>query len=131
MATTTITEGDELPEVEMTSTLVTSVQYAGASTDMNPLHYDPAFAKGVSPTGDIIAHGMFSMGLASRVLTAWAGAPESVRSVEVRFTRPWPVGETAVFGGTVTGVEDGETKVRLWGRVGDTVILRGTGVVAR
>ena len=60
--------GATLPEVEMTSTLTTSVLYAGASGDMNPLHYDPAFAADVSPTGDVIAHGMFSMGLASRAV---------------------------------------------------------------
>lgn len=122
--------GSELPTVEMTSTLTTSVLYAGASGDMNPLHFDPEFAAKVSPTGDVIAHGMFSMGLASRVLTEWAGSPDAVRSLEVRFTKPWPVGGTAEFGGTVKDVTDGVASVQLWGRVGDVVVLRGSGTAA-
>jgi acyl dehydratase len=127
---TTPAVGDELPRVEMTSTLQTSVAYAGASGDMNPLHYDPSFAEGVSPTGDVIAHGMFSMGLASRALSAWAGDPAAVADVEVRFTKPWPVGATASFGGTVSKVADGVATVRLDGTLEDgTVILKGTGSV--
>ncbi len=125
-----VTVGTELPTVEQQSTLMTSVMYAGASGDMNPLHYDQGFAGNVSPTGGIIAHGMYSMGLASRVLTAFAGGPERVRAVEVRFTKPWPLGTTSTFGGTVTAVEDGVATVELWGRNehGDT-ILKGTGTV--
>lgn len=125
------TVGTTLPEVEMTSTLTTSVLYAGASGDMNPLHYDSSFAKGVSPTGDVIAHGMFAMGLASRALTGLVGDPDRVRSIEVRFRRPWPVGTTATFGGEVTAVEDGEAKVRLSGTLEDgTAILSGTATFA-
>lgn len=123
-------EGSELEPVEVTATLQTSVGYAAASGDLNPLHYDPEFAAKVSPTGGIIAHGMYSMGLASRALTEAAGGPEAVESVEVRFTKPWPLGTTASFGGTVREVEDGVATVRLQGQLEDgTVILRGTGRV--
>ena len=123
--------GDELPRVEMTSTLETSVRYAGASGDFNPLHYDPSFAADVSPTGDVIAHGMFSMGLASRAVTAWAGDPAAVLAVDVRFAKPWPVGDTATFGGSVSKVADGVATVRLDGTLEDgTVILKGTATVA-
>lgn len=125
-----VTVGTELPPLEQQSTLVSSVMYAGASGDMNPLHYDPDFASQVSPTGGIIAHGMYSMGLASRVLTAFAGGPEKVVEVAVRFTKPWPLGTTSTFGGTVKTVDDGVATVELWGRneSGDT-ILRGTGKI--
>ena len=130
MTTTPAEVGSELPSVTMTSTLVTSVLYAGASGDMNPLHFDPTFAQKVSPTGDLIAHGMFSMGLGSRVLTEWAGDPEALASVEVRFTKPWPVGATATFGGTVTAVEDGVATVRLQATLEDgVIIMRGSGAV--
>ena len=122
-------EGTQLDPVEVTATLQTSVAYAAASGDLNPLHYDQEFAADVSP-GGIIAHGMYSMGLASRALTEAAGGPAAVESVEVRFTKPWPLGATASFGGQVTEVEDGLAKVRLQGRLEDgTVILRGTGTV--
>jgi acyl dehydratase len=127
---TTVTVGAELPTVDQPSNLTTSVMYAGASGDMNPLHYDESFASQVSPTGGIIAHGMFSMGLASRVLTSWAGSPERVEQVSVRFTKPWPLGTTTTFGGTVTEVADGRVTVELWGRGQDgEQILKGTGVV--
>lgn len=123
-----VTVGTELPTIEQPASLTTSVAYAAASGDLNPLHYDEAFASQVSPTGGIIAHGMFSMGLVSRALTSFAGGPERVREVSVRFTRPWPLGSTTTFGGTVTEVGDGEAVVELWGRNdnGDR-ILTGTG----
>jgi acyl dehydratase len=106
------------------------VMYAGASGDFNPLHYDAGFASQVSPTGGIIAHGMFSMGLASRVLTAFAGGPQQVLEVQVRFTRPWPLGTTATFGGKVTAIEDGVATVALTGTTEDgDRVLKGTGRV--
>jgi acyl dehydratase len=124
----TISAGTELPTIEQRSTLKTSVAYAGASGDMNPLHYDEGFAGQVSPTGGIIAHGMYSMGLASRLLTEYAGGPENVLEVSVRFTRPWPLNSTSTFGGTVADVADGVATVELWGRNenGDQ-ILKGSG----
>jgi len=122
--------GTQLTPVEVTASLQTSVAYAAASGDLNPLHFDQEFAGNVSPTGGIIAHGMYSMGLASRALTEAAGGPEQVESVEVRFTKPWPLGETASFGGEVTEVADGVAKVRLQGQLTDgTVVLRGTGMI--
>ena len=128
---TEIGVGTEVPVVEQTATLETSVRYAGASGDMNPLHYDPSFAAKVSSTGGIIAHGMYSMGLASRALTGLFGDVERILDIEVRFSRPWPVGETAKFGGRVTRVEDGVATVELRGVTtsGDRV-LRGRAQVA-
>lgn len=127
-----VQQGDELPVLAQTSSLATSVRYAGASGDFNPLHYDSSVAAGISPTGDVIAHGMYSMGLVSRVLTAWAGGPEHIRSLDVRFTRPWPLGTEATFGGTVKAVADDEVTVSLWAKDADgKAMVRGTGVVRR
>lgn len=120
--------GATLPELHARSTLTTSVLYAGASGDMNPLHYDPEVAAGISPTGGVIAHGMYSMGLASRLLTSVAGGPEQVLELEVRFTRPWPLGADAIFTGKVTAIEDGVATVSLTGTTEDgDRIMRGTG----
>ena len=128
----TVEVGHELPTVEQTSTLTTSVMYAGASGDHNPLHYDEAFAAQVSPTGGIIAHGMFSMGLASRIVTEFAGGPEQVVDLSVRFTRPWPLGTTATFGGTVSEVTDDEIVVTLKAANEDgSPVLRGKARVRR
>jgi len=124
------TVGAELPSVTQPSNLVTSVMYAGASTDYNPLHYDQGFAGQVSPTGAPIAHGMYSMGLVSRMLTAAAGGPEKVVDLQVRFSKPWPLGTTATFTGTVTALEDGIATVALQGNAeSGEKILSGTGHV--
>ena len=123
-----ISVGDELTPVTAESNLITSVMYAGASGDMNPLHYDPGFAAQVSPTGGVIAHGMYSMGLASRMLTAFAGGAERVVEIDIRFTRPWPLGTTSTFSGKVTAIADGVAKVALEGtNASGERILRGTG----
>lgn len=124
--------GQELPAVTQQSSLVTSVMYAAASGDYNPLHYDESVASQISPTGGIIAHGMFSMGLASRVLTEFAGGPDRVAEIDVRFTRPWPLGTTTTFGGTVKEVTEDEVVVTLTAtnENGDRV-LRGTGRIRR
>ncbi len=126
----TFTVGAELPKLSQQSTLVTSVMYAGASTDYNPLHYDPDFAGQVSPTGAPIAHGMYSMGLVSRMLTAAAGGPEHVVDLQVRFSKPWPLGTTATFTGTVSAVEDGIATVDVKGTAeSGEKILSGVGHV--
>ena len=122
--------GAELPPLSQSSSLVTSVMYAGASGDYNPLHYDPGFAGQVSPTGAPIAHGMYSMGLVSRMVTAAAGGPERVVDLQVRFSKPWPLGTTATFAGTVTAVEDGIATIEVQGtgEAGER-ILSGVGHV--
>lgn len=129
---TTVEVGTELPTIAQQSSLMTSVMYAGASGDMNPLHYDESIAAQISPSGGIIAHGMFSMGLVSRALTEWAGGPEHVVEVSVRFTKPWPLGTTTTFGGTVSEVDGDDIVVDLWAtnENGDPV-LKGTGRVRR
>lgn len=122
--------GQELPAVTATATLSSSVRYAGASGDLNPLHFDPAFAADVSPTGGVIAHGMYAMGLASRLVAGAAGGPEHVAELQVRFTRPWPLGATATFTGKVTAHGEDGIKVALAAMLEDgTRILRGTALL--
>lgn len=128
----TVEVGTELPTVSQQSSLMTSVMYAGASGDMNPLHYDESIAAQISPSGGIIAHGMYSMGLVSRALTEWAGGPEHVAEVSVRFTKPWPLGTSTTFGGTVSEVTEDEIVVDLWAtNEGGDPVLKGTGRVRR
>lgn len=119
--------GSELPPLDQRLDALHAIMYAGASGDFNPLHWDPHFAVETSPTGEVIAHGMYAMGLASRMLTSWVGNPERLLEIQVRFTNPWPVGTNATFGGRVAEVEDGMASVELWGRRADGKrILRGS-----
>ena len=68
-------------------TRATLVQYAGASGDFNPIHWNERFAREVG-LPDVIAHGMFTMAEAVRVVTDWAGDPGAVVEYGVRFTKP-------------------------------------------
>jgi acyl dehydratase len=63
------------------------VQYAGASGDFNPIHWNEKFATSVG-LPDVIAHGMFTMASAIRVVTDWTGDPGAVAEYGVRFTKP-------------------------------------------
>ncbi|GAA2448242.1 MaoC family dehydratase [Streptomyces lavendulocolor] len=79
--------GAELPAQSFPVTRATLVQYAGASGDFNPIHWNEKFAKEVG-LPDVIAHGMFTMAEAIRVVTDWAGDPGAVVEYGVRFTKP-------------------------------------------
>jgi len=77
----------ELPAQSFPVTRETLVRYAGASGDFNPIHWNERFAKEVG-LPDVIAHGMFTMAEAIRVVTDWAGDPGAVVDYGVRFTKP-------------------------------------------
>ncbi|MEV7596482.1 MULTISPECIES: MaoC family dehydratase [unclassified Kitasatospora] len=82
--------GTQLPAQSFPVTRATLVQYAGASGDFNPIHWNEKFALEVG-LPDVIAHGMFTMAEAIRVVTDWVGDPAAVVEYGVRFTRPVPV----------------------------------------
>ncbi|MFI0261318.1 MaoC family dehydratase [Streptomyces sp. NPDC017056] len=79
--------GTELPAQTFPVTRATLVRYAGASGDFNPIHWNEKFAKEVG-LPDVIAHGMFTMAEAARVVTDWTGDPGAVVEYGVRFTKP-------------------------------------------
>ncbi|MDW4909446.1 MaoC family dehydratase [Streptomyces sp. ADMS] len=79
--------GTELPAQTFPVTRATLVRYAGASGDFNPIHWNERFAVEVG-LPDVIAHGMFTMAEAIRVVTDWVGDPGAVVEYGVRFTRP-------------------------------------------
>ncbi|OKJ17139.1 MaoC family dehydratase [Kitasatospora sp. CB01950] len=79
--------GTELPAQSFPVTRAALVQYAGASGDFNPIHWNEKFALEVG-LPDVIAHGMFTMAEAARVVTDWVGDPAAVVEYGVRFTKP-------------------------------------------
>jgi acyl dehydratase len=104
------------------------VRYAGASGDFNPIHWNDRTAKAVGLPG-VIAHGMFTMALAGRAVTAWAGA-SAVVEYGVRFTKPVVVadddeGVEIVVSGAVRAVEDGVAQIDL------TVTCNGEKILAQ
>ena len=94
------------------------IRYCGASGDFNVIHWSERLATQVGLPG-VIAHGMFTMALVGRAVTAWAGAPDAVVDFSVRFSRPVPVPDTdegteVVVNGVVKEVtDDGLTKLSL------------------
>jgi acyl dehydratase len=103
--------GTELPEQTHRVTRADLVRYAGASGDLNPIHWSDRVATSVGLPG-VIAHGMLTMGLAARAVTDWAGDPGAVVEYQVRFSRPVVVpddetGAEVTVRGRVGAVLDG------------------------
>ena len=110
--------GTELPEQTFPVTRADLVRYAGASGDFNPIHWNHRVATSVG-LPDVIAHGMLTMALAARVVTAWAGDPGALQEYQVRFGRPVVVpdddtGTTVTVRGKVAArLDDGRFRVDL------------------
>src|SRR5947209_12541433 len=97
--------GTELPAQTFRVQRANLVQYCGASGDFNVIHWNERVAKAVG-LPDVIAHGMFTMAEAGRVVTDWVGDPGAVVEYGVRFSAPVPVpdddkGTTLVVKGVV------------------------------
>jgi len=101
----------ELAAQTFTITRSDLVRYAGASGDFNPIHWSDRVAVRVGLPG-VIAHGMLTMALASRAVTAWVGGdPGAITDFSVRFARPIVVpdndaGTELVVTGAVRTVDD-------------------------
>jgi acyl dehydratase len=110
--------GTELPAQTFPVTRATLVRYAGASGDFNPIHWNEKFAREVG-LPDVIAHGMFTMAEAARVVTDWTGDPGALVEYGVRFTKPVVVpnddqgAEIQVSGKVAAKLDDNTVRVDL------------------
>jgi len=105
-----LTVGQEVARRTFTVDRARLVRYAGASGDVNPIHWNERIATSVGLPG-VIAHGMWTMGSAVGVVVDWVGDPGAVLDYQVRFSRPVPVpdpGETAVEVVATVGALDAE-----------------------
>ena len=120
--------GTELPAQTFQVRRANLVQYCGASGDFNVIHWNERVAKSVG-LPDVIAHGMFTMAEAGRVVTDWVGDPGAVVEYGVRFSAPVPVpddddGTALVVKGVVAEKLDGNrVAVDLDARVADSKVL--------
>jgi len=128
--------GTELPEQTSRVTRADLVRYAGASGDLNVIHWNERVAREVG-LPDVIAHGMLTAGLAARAVTRWAGDPGAVVDYQVRFSRPVVVpdddlgAELTVRGRVASLLEDGRVRVDLTVTSGgDKVLSLARAVVA-
>ncbi|GAA1878683.1 MaoC family dehydratase [Pseudonocardia ailaonensis] len=111
----TAAKGDALPSFTVHLTRADLVRYAGASGDLNPIHWSDRIATGAGLPG-VIAHGMLTLGVAGRIVTDWVGDASRIRSFGARFTRPVPVpdddeGAEVEITAVVSDVTDGIAKV--------------------
>lgn len=131
---TDVAKGYELPPLAVDVTRADLVRYAGASLDFNPIHWSDRVAMSVGLPG-VIAHGMYTMALANRMVTDWAGDAGKVLTCSARFTRPVVVpdddeGARIEFSGTVTDVTDGVATVTVTAKFdGRTVLAKATAQV--
>ena len=120
--------GTELPEQVFRITRADLVRYAGASGDFNPIHWNERVATSVGLPG-VIAHGMFTMALAARAVTAWTGDPAALVEYNVRFGRPVVVpdddegAEVTVRGKVAALLDDGRARVDLVVTAGGEKVL--------
>jgi acyl dehydratase len=118
--------GDALPEVAETIERLDLVRYAGASGDFNPIHWNDEVARAVGLPG-VIAHGMYSMGVATRMITGWAGDPAAIRRLRVRFSNMIEPGQTLTAKGEVAEVDGNRVLVRFHAEdeKGEKVLSKG------
>jgi acyl dehydratase len=82
------------------------VRYAGASGDLNPMHYDDVQARAAGHPS-VFSQGMHQAALLAAFATDWLGA-RAVRRFQVRFREQvWP-GDTLTCSGVVSAVEQAD-----------------------
>lgn len=101
-------KGQSIGTREIPLTRADLIRYAGASGDLNPIHWNQRFAEAVGLPG-VIAHGMLTMGAAVQLVVDWAQDPAAIVDYQTRFTKPVPVpdadgAESPETGGTVLAV---------------------------
>jgi acyl dehydratase len=131
----TLAVGDELPPQTFPVRRADLIRYAGASLDFNEIHWNERLAVSVG-LPNVIAHGMFTMAQAIRVVSDWIGDPGAVVEYGVRFTKPVVVPDDGA-GATVevsakVGALLGDHRIRVdltATSAGDKVLGRATAVV--
>lgn len=128
--------GQEIPAVDYPLRRVNLVMYAGASGDLNPIHWNERFARRVG-LPNVIAHGMYTMAQAGRFITDWTGDPAALLDYGVRFSAMVVVpdddeGATITVSGTVEEkLEEKQVVVGLVARSGETKVLSKARAVVR
>ena len=128
--------GTQLPEQTFTIQRADLVRYAGASGDFNIIHWNERVATAVG-LPNVIAHGMFTMAEAARVVTDWAGDPGAVEEYTVRFSKPISVpdddkgAELVVEAQVAEKLDDNRVSVTIEARVAGEKVLTGARAIVR
>ncbi len=99
--------GHQIPHLSVVVDRARLVQYAAASGDRNPIHWDEVAAREAG-LPDVIAHGMFTMAAAVEAVSDWAGHGGCITGYQAKFISPLPVPRD---GGAVIEVDGTVIKV--------------------
>lgn len=89
------------------------VKFAEVSTDVNPVHLDPAYAA-TTPFKGVIAHGMLSVGLISAVMANQLPGPGTVYMGQtLKFRRPVRPGDEVTATATIKAIDVARQRVVL------------------
>jgi len=105
-------EGDALPALERTVTLVDMIAYAGATWDFYRLHYDPEFVAAAGVPGPVVDGQLFGALFAELLQDAF-GPRCFVHELSFTFRNLMFAGETVRCEGTVASVSDDRVTVDL------------------
>jgi hypothetical protein len=118
---TTLEKGQQLFSTSYSFNRGDLVRYAGASGDLNPIHWNDRFAHEVGLPG-VIAHGMLTMGTVVQAVTEWTGDPTVIVDYQTRFAAMVPVPDPE---GTNPSDAPG-TEISVVGTVGKLDVEAGT-----
>lgn len=82
------------------------VKYAGASGDLNPIHYDEPYATEAG-NKSVFGQGMLTAGYASHMIADWFGI-ENVMRFKTRFRARLFPGDTVTVSGEIVNIDQNE-----------------------
>lgn len=82
--------------------------------DPNPIHWDRDAVEALGLGDCLINQGGLNVGYVINAVADWAGGPDRIREVRVRFLGNVFEGEEVRAGGTVTAIDDGLATVDVW-----------------
>ncbi|TPP05013.1 MaoC family dehydratase [Rhizobium glycinendophyticum] len=91
-----------LAEARIQTSAMKTARYAELTADFNPIHVDPGFATN-TVFGGPINHGTLGLSLLAQAIETTFGCVP--HELDVRFSRPAPVGSVLVTGGEVNSAD--------------------------
>ena len=127
----TVTAGDTLPELTIEHVDPEKMKtMAALLQDSNPIHWDVASVRRLGLGDRVVNQGPNNMAYVVNMLAAFAGGPENVLRLRVRFLDNVFAGDRLVAGGTVTEVTEETIECDVWlAKDGDQPVLSGSAVV--
>ena len=113
MTTAAVEVGTELPAWDVPSVSAEKMKtMAALLSDPTPIHWDVATLQALGMGDRPVNQGPLNMGYVMNAVTAWAGGPDRLRRLRVRFLGTVLAGQHLRVRGTVSGLRE-EDGVRL------------------